>query len=147
MAVMDRVRRRQASQKAQTEAESQGGIPAPSSLVLAEPPHIARLKGVIGTLRKVIEANQDGSGLGRMAFVMTTFTDELAEELRDLDEIQIRVFMMQIGEVISWIGHGDNERLPDVVREFAEMVQPSPVKEDNGDAESDSYPELDTAAG
>jgi len=61
----------------------------------------------------------------RMAFFMSTVTDELAEELEELDELQVRGFMFQIGEVISWIGHGDNERLPESVKEFAEMVQPS----------------------
>lgn len=60
-----------------------------------------------------------------MAFFMSTMTDEIAEELVELDEMQVRMFMYQIGEVISWIGHGDNDRLPDGVREFAEMVQPS----------------------
>lgn len=62
---------------------------------------------------------------GRMAFFMSTVTDELAEELSELDEVQTRLFMFQIGEVISWIGHGDNERLPENVKEFAEIVQPS----------------------
>lgn len=71
----------------------------------------------------------------RLGFVMEIVTSELAEELKDLDETQTRLFMFQIGEVISWIGHGDNSRLPDAIREFAEMVQPS------GDTsgEPDSY--------
>lgn len=61
----------------------------------------------------------------KLGFVMEIVTNELAEEMKDLDEVRSRVFMFQIGEVISWIGHGDNSRLPEAVREFAEMVQPS----------------------
>lgn len=74
-------------------------------------------------LENVIRTNDDGM-YGRLAFFMSTVTDELAEELSELDEIQVRLFMFQIGEVISWIGHGDNERLPEAVRPFAELVQP-----------------------
>ena len=75
-------------------------------------------------LEKFITENDSGM-MGRMAFFMTTLTDEIAEEMAELDELQIRLFMFQIGEVISWIGHGDNERLPENIRPFAEMVQPS----------------------
>jgi hypothetical protein len=81
--------------------------------------------------------------MARMSFFLGTVTDELAEELRDLDETQIRMFLFQIGEVISWIGHGDNTRLPKAIQEFAEQVQPSPENNDASDAESGSYSELD----
>jgi hypothetical protein len=76
-------------------------------------------------LRKFIEENQDGSGMARMGFVLTTIGNELADELVDMDELQIRIFLAQIGEVVGWIGHGDNTRLPDSVKMFAETVQPS----------------------
>ena len=76
-------------------------------------------------LRTMIEANNDGSGLARFAFIMTSLTDELAEDLAEYDELTIRAFMFQIGEVISWIGHGDNERLPEAVQLFADNIQPT----------------------
>jgi hypothetical protein len=76
-------------------------------------------------LRTAIEQNNDGSGMARMAFLLTTITDELGEELRDVDDMTVRIFLAQIGEVIAWIGHGDNQRLPESVREFAEGVQPT----------------------
>ncbi len=95
-------------------------------------------------LRTFIEQNQDGSGLGRMAFLMTTITDELTEELAEHDELAIRAFMFQIGEVISWIGHGDNERLPEAVRPFAETIQPSePMERPDADAEDQSALAID----
>lgn len=76
-------------------------------------------------LGSFIRENQDGTPMGRMAFLMTTVSEEIAEEMREYDEMAIRGFMFQVGEVISWIGHGDNERLPEAVREFAEGIQPS----------------------
>jgi hypothetical protein len=79
------------------------------------------------TLTDFIRNNQDGSPLGKMAFLMTTISEEMAEEMREYDELTIRKFMFQTGEVISWIGHGDNERLPESMREFAEGIQPTPV--------------------
>jgi hypothetical protein len=39
------------------------------------------------------------------------------------------MFMEMMGDVISWIGHGDNTRLPDTVRNFAEQFQPTPAIE------------------
>ena len=67
----------------------------------------------------------DGSGMARMAFFMTTATNELADELEELDELAIRLYLYQIGEVISWIGHGDNSRLPDEIRLFADSINPT----------------------
>lgn len=126
MGVADRVRRHQMEQRIRKEQqadESQTDFQS-TEVVEAEPGHIKRLKGVVYVLENFIRNNDDGM-YGRLAFFMSTVTDELADELRELDEVQTRLFMFQIGEVISWIGHGDNSRLPDAVREFAEMVQPS----------------------
>lgn len=74
-------------------------------------------------LTNYVQDNDAGS-LNRMAFFMSHVTDELADELAEYDEMAIRVFMFQIGEVISWIGHGDNSRLPEAVLPFARMIQP-----------------------
>jgi hypothetical protein len=89
----------------------------------------------VHVLEKVIRTNDDGM-YGRLAFFMSTVTDELAEELAELDETQVRLFMFQIGQVISWIGHGNNEQLPDAVKEFGEMVQPSVNTDRTGGKES-----------
>jgi hypothetical protein len=79
---------------------------------------------VFVALQRFIESNDD-SGLGRLSFLMTTFMDELADELGEKDDLAMSVYMAQIGEVIGWIGHGDNERLSPELRKFAEMIQPS----------------------
>lgn len=126
MGVADRVRRFQTEQRIRRGQQGEESLTDSQSIAVAlvEPEHIKRLKGVVRVLENFIRTNDDGM-YGRLAFFMSTVTDELAEELGELDELQVRLFMFQIGEVISWIGHGDNSRLPDTVREFAEMVQPS----------------------
>lgn len=140
MGVLERAKARARAKQTDLQAGESPTDSTSTTLVAVEPQHIARLKGVMGALRGVIEANNDGSGLARMAFLMTTITDELAEELVDYDEIAIRAFMFQIGEVISWIGHGDNSRLPESVLPFAEMIQPQAhaetTRSDRGDESS-----------
>lgn len=125
--------------------ESPNGSQGQSSLVLAEPAHIARLRGVMQSLMQFVQANNDGSMLGRMAPILMSFAEEMADELNELDEMAIRAYMFQIGEVISWIGHGDNERLPEGVRAFAEMIQPTGgdvgTAEDNSSADNQALPE------
>ncbi len=146
MGVADRVRKRQiARHREQTEGVSQNGSPVQSSLVLAEPAHIARLRGVMSSLMRFVQENNDGSMMGRMAPILMSFAEELADELGELDELAIRAYMYQIGEVISWIGHGDNERLPEGVRAFAEMIQPTgdEVGTVEGDSETDEPAEGD----
>src|ERR1700729_4388191 len=103
MGIADRVRRQQVLKEAR-EAESPTDSQS-TAMVRAEPAHIIRLKGVVRMLSNVIAQNDDGSGMGKLSFFMTTLTDELAEELAELNEIQVRLYMFQIGEVISWIGH------------------------------------------
>jgi hypothetical protein len=101
----------------------------------------------MSALSSFIQTNQDGSGLGRMAVIMTAFGNELADEMTDLDEMKTRLIMAQTGEVIAWIGHGDNSRLPDIVRDFAESIQPSPVEVtiDNTNTDTSSPEPIDAA--
>jgi len=148
MGIADRVRRRQTELRSEHQG---GGSPtgSESSLAVAEPPHIIRLKGVVRILESIIKKNDDGKGMARMAFFMSTLTDELADELAELDEMNVRIYMFQIGEVISWIGHGDNERLPEALREFANLISPTGKNDGstNTDEQTSSYTELGTGAG
>jgi hypothetical protein len=114
-------------------------------MVRAEPAHIVRLKGVVRMLSNIVAQNDDGSGMGKLSFFMTTLTDELAEELAELDEIHVRLYMFQIGEIISWIGHGDNERLPESVKEFADLIG-GKVNATDTTRESSSHSELDSGS-
>jgi hypothetical protein len=144
MGIADKVARKATELKERREDESQNGSKGQSSLVLVEPGHIRRLKGVLKTLTGIISESQDAHPLGRMAFLMTTISEEVAEEMREYDEMTMRLFMFQIGEVISWIGHGDNERLPDNVRQFAELIQPTVRNDNTSDGSADTPNELDT---
>lgn len=77
-------------------------------------------------MRTVIEQNAPSSSMTKMAYIiLPALADEMCEEMEDLDEMTIRVIMAQIGEVIAWVGHGDNTRLPESLQEFAEGIQPT----------------------
>lgn len=86
-------------------------------------PVVIRLHAVMSTLNNFVIAN-DETGLARFAFLMQALTDEVIEELDEKDEETIGGFMAQMGEVIAWIGHGDNSRLPDNLLTFVETIQP-----------------------
>ena|SRR5215469_13593182 len=143
MGIADRVRQRQArTSLALMEDGSPKDSTAASSLAVVEDNlTIDRLKGTIAMMRRAIEASNDGSGFARMAFIMTAFTDELAEEFRDMDEMSLRVYLFQVGAMIAWIGHGDASQLPDSIRHFAELIQPTAGKD-----ERSTHSELDTSA-
>ena len=93
---------------------------------MADNPTTTRVKGVMYAIKTIIESNAPSGSVSKMAFViLPALADEMCEEMRDLDEMTIRVIMSQIGEIIAWIGHGDNARLPESLREFAEGIQPT----------------------
>jgi hypothetical protein len=84
------------------------------------------------TLQKFIEEN-DESGLGRFSWLMTDLVEEMTEELAGKDTETMALYMAQIGEVISWVGHGDDTRLSENIRHFTR--QQDVTLED----ESDTY--------
>jgi hypothetical protein len=86
-------------------------------------PVVKRLAQVIGTLNNFVIENGDGN-LSRYAFIMQALTDEVIEELTDKEEPIVAVFMEQMGEVIAWIGHGDDSRLPDQLLPFVAQMRP-----------------------
>lgn len=155
MGVLDRVNRNRRTGSTtpteQTAGESQTAHV--SSTLIREPPTIRRLRSVFGVLQKFIVDNDDGGMMARMAPLMSTFMDELADELGEKDEMYMGLYLAQMGEVIAWIGHGDNERLPEGLRVFAEAIQPSdtqtrvsdsvrvPTRDSNGqpDSERDTW--------
>lgn len=88
-------------------------------------PVLVRLRAVISTLHGF--AIQHGTGgLDKFSFLMQSLTDEVIEELEDQDEEVIAAYMERMGEIIAWIGHGDSERLPDMLRPFADGVENRP---------------------
>jgi hypothetical protein len=83
-----------------------------SSIQAAKPPVILRLEYVVNTLHDYIEKNDDSGTMARFSYVTRAMIEEVGEELADRDEETLQSFMAQIGEVIAWIGHGEQERLP-----------------------------------
>lgn len=96
---------------------------SPSSTPAVRSPVVIRLQAVMNMLNGYV-INSGDAQMGRYAFLMQSLTDEVIEELTDKDEATIGTFMEGMGEVIAWIGHGDNERLPDPLKSFAEEIQP-----------------------
>jgi hypothetical protein len=97
-----------------------------SSILADRSPVILRLQAVMSTLNNFVIANDSG-GLSKFAFLMQALTDEVIEELEDKDEEVIGDYMERMGEVIAWIGHGDTERLPDMLKPFADQIDRPPV--------------------
>ena len=81
-------------------------------------------------LTKTVAESNDPQ-YSRMGFLLNIASGELCDELSEMDEMSIRLYLFQIGEVISWVGHGDNSRLPEAIREFAEQIQPQAGNETN----------------
>jgi hypothetical protein len=140
MGVLDRVRRTERdTSKGRTAAESLTGSSG-SSLVVAEPPVIKRLKGVIWTLQNFVAEN-GSDGIGKMSFLFSTMADELADEMSEYDETQMMFFLARIGQIIEWVGHGQTDMLPEDLRAFADQIQPHNVQAEPVDETSAAQPE------
>ncbi len=99
-----------------------------STLAVCDPPVIVRLKGVVAALNTIIQraGPAKGDGIGRFSFVMTTVLEEIMDELAETRSPgDIEVYLAQIGKIIEWVGHGNNEALPEQLRPFAEMIMPT----------------------
>lgn len=106
------------------ESEQTGSL----SIQEDKPPVVIRLEAVLNMLNNFVLENGDPS-LARYVVIYQALTDEVIDELTERDDEAIGVFMEMMGDVISWIGHGDNDRLPDTVRDFAERLKPTPAIE------------------
>lgn len=70
-------------------------------------------------LTSYIGKNQDQLGnKKRMLWVMRRVSQDVMEELKEADPVVMSLYMEYMGAVISWIGHGDDDKLPDSVKEF-----------------------------
>ena len=94
-----------------------------SSIQAGKSPVVLRLQAVLGTLNSFVIQNGQETGFANFGFIMQSLTEELIEELDEKDEATVGAFMARMGEVIAWIGHGDDSRLPEELRPFAEAIQ------------------------
>jgi tetrahydromethanopterin S-methyltransferase subunit A len=53
-----------------------------------------------------------------MNMIMKYMSRSIAEELEDVPQEAIGPYFEQIGKIVSWIGSGDDELLPDGLREY-----------------------------
>jgi len=82
------------------------------------------LQAVLSTLNTFIIQNGSEVGFANFGLIMQSLTEELIEELEDKDEETIGSLMTRMGGIIAWIGHGNNDQLPEELRVFAEEIQP-----------------------
>jgi hypothetical protein len=68
-----------------------------------------------------VEQNDETGTMSRFSFVARAMIEEISEEMAERDEETMQLYMAQIGQIIAWIGHGDDELLPESIRPFAEQ--------------------------
>jgi hypothetical protein len=127
MTVLDRVNRHRAGQPTRALTAGESPDSGPSSTLVVDSRHsevATRLHAVMTTMNNFIIQNDD-TGLAKFAFLLQALTDEVIEELEERDEATLAGFLAQMGDVIAWIGHGDNSRLPENFQLFAEELSPS----------------------
>jgi hypothetical protein len=88
-----------------------------STLELASPPAVLRLRAVLAELTSFVSAKGSGKQK-RMAMVMRRIANDVCEELQDSDPETISAYFDQMGTVISWIGTGDNDSLSPQLQEL-----------------------------
>ena len=76
-----------------------------------------------------------GNGDGKfrsMSIILRGVSDQIAEELSDMDPDSFAQMMAQIGLIVEWVGTGDKTILTEGLRIFAEKIEPStPGTEDD----------------
>lgn len=83
---------------------------------------------MLSSLNNFVIANGSEVGFANFGIIMQSLTEELIDELDEKDEETVGIFMSRMGEIIAWIGHGDNERLPEELKIMAEEIQPTPIE-------------------
>lgn len=53
-----------------------------------------------------------------MAWVLKRVAGDVIEELDEIDPNALSAYFHYMGTVISWIGTGDDDSLPDTIKEF-----------------------------
>lgn len=114
MSVLDRVHRKETADHIgdQTSPEKS------SSLTLADPPVIRRLRIVLGQLTQFASQNR-GTKYSRFAWVLESMMDEVLGEIADNGDTEtMGLWFVQFGKVVEWCGSGDDSLLPDSVRAY-----------------------------
>jgi hypothetical protein len=99
------------------EADPNSSPDTSSTLALAEPPVILRLQCVLAELQGYVGARGNGKQK-RMNFVIRRIIDDVVEELHEIPVEHMQAYFDYMGKVVQWIGTGDDEILPDSIREY-----------------------------
>lgn len=94
-----------------------------SSTPAVKPAVIQRLEYVVTSLHNYVEQNDQTGTMSRFSFIARAMIEEISEELAERDEETMQVYMAQIGQIIAWIGHGDDAQLPDNIRPFVDLAE------------------------
>lgn len=124
MSVLDRVNRRRMERPTRELTAGQSPEGSLSSIQADRSPIVLRLQAVLSTLNNFVIQNGSDVGFANFGLIMQSLTEELVEELEEKDEETIGALMTRMGGIIAWIGHGDNDQLPEELRIFADEIQP-----------------------
>ena len=84
---------------------------------MADPPVIKRLRAVLAELTTFVSRNGGGKQK-RVNFVIKHIVEDVVEELEGLPQEHMSAYFAQMGQVISWIGTGDDNSLPPAIKEY-----------------------------
>lgn len=82
-----------------------------------EPAPVLRLRAVLAELTSFVASKGSGKQK-RMAFVLRRVATDICEEMGEADADTIAAYFNQMGQVVSWIGTGDNNNLPEQLRDM-----------------------------
>jgi hypothetical protein len=118
-----------------------------STPALAEPDTLKRFKAVLAELTTYIGTHGDHNQR-RMNMIMKYMSRSIVDELDGVPEDAIGPYFEQIGKIVSWIGTGNDDDLPDGLREFlsARMGTDIPAIDNDVTPVLDSTSELDESA-
>jgi hypothetical protein len=118
MSVWNRMRQLQMEEdQSSNPGESSTQTSKSSTLESASPPAVLRLRAVLAELTSFVGSRGTGKQK-RMAFVMRRIATDVCEELQESDPETISAYFDQMGQVISWIGTGDDDSLPSALKEL-----------------------------
>lgn len=131
MGVVDRLHKAEARRSLEQMVEdSRTQTESPSSTQIAEKfPAVQRLRGVLTILHAFIQEQGTGN-IKRFAWLLNTISDELLAEIQDqvdagATDKYLEQIISEFGMMLGWVGHGNNNLLPDHLRDIAEQIQPS----------------------
>lgn len=116
MSVLQRVQRHHSPDQITADQTSQGM--SSTSLVVVDPPVVARLRVVLAQLAKIASSSPDDK-YSRYSWILSSVTDDILDDMIEgLDQAELGEWFAKFGAIIAWCGHGDASQLPPEVQPF-----------------------------